>query len=76
MRRVESCRDEVSLIADYLTDNLSQPMRQAFQSHLDGCHDCEAFLATYKKTIAVTRSFLRDGMKASDQPRLQLRRSL
>ena len=73
-RPVESCRDEVSLIGNYLKDNLSAAERQAFETHLGACDDCRAFLATYKKTIEMTRSFLRAAM--SQQPRLQLRRSL
>lgn len=72
-RPVESCRDEVSLIGDYVKDNLAEAERQAFEAHLRSCRDCGAFLATYKKTIEMTRSFLRAGM--AKQPRLQLRRS-
>lgn len=71
-RPVPNCRDEVALISDYLTDNLSAAQRQAFEAHLSGCRDCGAFLATYKKTIEMTRSFLRAGLR--QQPRLELPR--
>lgn len=74
-RPVANCQDEVGLIGDYLTGNLSEPERQAFETHLNACGDCIAFLATYKKTIEMTRSFLRTGMSNQSQPRLQLRRS-
>lgn len=67
---IANCRDEVSLIAAYLTDSLSAPKRQAFESHLNACRDCAAFLATYKKTIELTRSFLRDRSANRLQPRL------
>ena len=70
-----NCRDQVSLIGEYLTDNLSEPERQALEAHLGACRDCGAFLATYKKTIEMTQSFLRAGMSNQPQPRLQLRRS-
>mgnify|MGYP003395824173 FL=1 len=75
-RAISTCRDEVDLLSDYLTNDLSQAERRAFEAHLGACRDCGAFLATYKKTIEMTRSFLRAGMSNQPQPRLQLRRSL
>jgi len=54
-----SCQVEVGFIGDYLADNLSPASRQTFESHLHTCPDCAAFLQTYKKTIEMTRSFLR-----------------
>ena len=53
-----TCQEEVSFICDYLADNLSVQNSLAFENHLKACPDCVAFLATYKKTIAITRSFL------------------
>ena len=67
---LSTCRDEVELIGDYLTNKLTKPERAAFEAHLSACRDCGAFLATYKKTIELTRSFLRRGWH--DQPRRQL----
>ena len=55
---VESCEAETKLIGDYVSDNLDAWHRQAFESHLAACPECVAFLATYKKTIALSRSFL------------------
>jgi anti-sigma factor RsiW len=46
-------------VGDYLTNHLSKPERAAFDIHRSACPDCEAFLATYQKTIELTRSFLR-----------------
>jgi len=54
-----NCRDEIALVGDYLTNHLSEPERAAFETHLSACPDCVAFLATYQKTIELTRSFLR-----------------
>ena len=68
--RLSTCRDEVELIGDYLTNKLTKPERAAFEAHLSACRDCGAFLATYKKTIELTRSFLRRGWH--DQPRRPL----
>ena len=58
-RAISTCRDEVDLISDYLTNDLSKSERAAFEAHLSACRDCGAFLSTYKKTIEMTRSFLR-----------------
>ena len=55
---IETCEAETKLIGDYVSDNLDAWYRQAFESHLAVCLECAAFLATYRKTIALTRSFL------------------
>lgn len=73
-RPIANCRDEVTLIGDYLSGNLSDAEQQAFETHLSGCSDCGAFLTTYKKTIEMTRTFLRAGLH--QQPRLELHRPL
>lgn len=70
---ISTCRDEIELIGDYLTNNLSKPERAAFEAHLSACRDCGAFLATYKKTIELIRSFLRTRSHAQPQRDLQLR---
>ena len=69
-RPFSTCRDEVTLISEYLTDNLSKSERRAFEDHLSTCRDCGAFLATYRKTIELSRSFLR--RHSPSQPALQL----
>ena len=63
-----TCQEEVSFIGDYLADNLSVANSRAFENHLKACPDCAAFLATYKKTIAITRSFL-SGASLEEAPR-------
>jgi anti-sigma factor RsiW len=55
---IETCAAETKLIGDYLSDDLDAANRQAFENHLRACPECAAFLATYKKTMALTRSFL------------------
>jgi len=54
-----TCKDEVALIADYLSGRLDPLVIAAFEKHLKDCPDCTAFLNTYKKTIEVTKAFLR-----------------
>jgi len=54
-----SCEAEVSMIGDYLTGSMAPRLRDEFEQHLSLCADCAAFLKTYRKTIEVTRAFLR-----------------
>jgi len=76
-----TCNEITGLILEYLNDTLSPSVRRDFKRHLRICPDCVAFLRTYKKTAALTRSvrveelpdkvrrnildFLREGMKQS-----------
>jgi len=53
-----TCKDATDLIGDYLADNLNPEKRRAFEAHLSGCRDCAAFLATYKRTIGLTKRFI------------------
>lgn len=70
---IDSCQEEVNLIGDYLYENLSAAKRRAFESHLAACPECAAFLATYKKTIALTRSFLHLARTQEPPKKLTLR---
>ena len=65
--QIVTCEEEIALIADYLSSSLSSRVLRTFEEHLQGCHDCTAFLQTYKKTIEVTRSFFRH--EVSDKQR-------
>lgn len=53
------CEDEVTLIGDYLSSNLNAQVAATFETHMQACRDCVAFLRTYKKTIEATRAFLK-----------------
>jgi len=70
---LSSCRDEIALIGDYLTNTLNKFERAGFEAHLSACQDCGAFLATYKKTVELTRGFLRQREQDQPQRHLQLR---
>jgi Putative zinc-finger len=59
IRPGRTCKDEVALIADYLSRRLDAAILAAFEKHLNDCPDCTAFLNTYKKTIEATKAFLR-----------------
>lgn len=58
-KKVAKCERATSLISDYLFGELDTETTLAFEEHLGKCSDCVAFLNTYKKTIQITRSFLR-----------------
>jgi anti-sigma factor RsiW len=60
-----TCKEATDLIGDYVADNLTSPERRAFEAHLSGCPDCKAFLATYKRTIGLTQSFLAAQLQAA-----------
>jgi hypothetical protein len=54
-----SCQAAIALIGNYLAASITLHAREDFEHHLSLCPDCAAFLKTYKKTIEVTRAFLR-----------------
>ena len=70
---IATCKNEIALIGDYLSGNLSPRVLATYEDHLKGCRDCAAFLHTYKKTIEMTRSFLRLQALANKPRRLTLR---
>jgi anti-sigma factor RsiW len=73
-RKSAGCKEEIDLIAAYLGDDLPSAARSEFETHLKACPDCAAFLATYKKTIAITRSFLQRHSPKKCAPELSLHR--
>lgn len=73
-RQIKSCKNEMELIADYVVANLSPRLLSAFEQHLQACPDCAAFLRTYKKTIEITRSFLKTQSSKDFPDKLMLRR--
>src|SRR5262245_39553441 len=75
-RHFATCREGVGFIDDYVSGDLSVASRAAFENHLKICPDCVAFLATYKKTIEITRSFLRLASLPQQPRKLTLRQPL
>src|SRR5262245_1977169 len=68
-----SCEAEVSMIGNYLTGSVALRLRDEFEQHLSLCPDCAAFLKTYKKTVEVTRAFLRSQASNPVPHRMSLR---
>jgi anti-sigma factor RsiW len=71
--RITSCKEEVTLIGDYLSSSLSARVAAAFETHMQACPDCVAFLQTYKKTVEATRAFLKTHPLSDRQRKLSLR---
>lgn len=59
-----TCRHVAALVMEYLNGELDSETRSEFDSHLDGCQDCRAFLTTYKQTMAATHVLRYDQMPA------------
>ena len=56
-----TCRELADFIMDYLTGQLAEEVRTAFDHHLTLCPDCVNYLAAYKATVELTpRSFRTD----------------
>ena len=68
-----SCEAAISIIGNYLTGSMAPRVRNEFEQHLSLCPDCGAFLNTYKKTIDVTRTFLRSQAPNPAPHRMSLR---
>jgi hypothetical protein len=59
----KTCKQIADLVFNYLNDTLGPRVKRDFNQHLAICPDCVAFLSTYKKTVATTRS-----IRAEDMP--------
>jgi len=68
-----SCQAAITLIGNYLAGSITLRAREDFEHHLGLCPDCAAFLKTYKKTIEVTRAFLRSQTPNPRRRGMQLR---
>jgi len=64
-----TCRYAAGLVMEYLNGELDSNVRMALDSHLGGCEDCRAFLATYKQTMDATHVLQYDQMPPGLQER-------
>jgi anti-sigma factor RsiW len=65
-----TCRELADFIADYLSGELPQPVRAAFDHHLSLCPNCRRYLAGYEQTLKLGRAAFDDDKAAlpSDVP--------
>ena len=68
-----SCEAAIALIGNYLAGSIAPSAHLDFERHLSLCPDCAAFLKTYKKTIEVTRAFLKSQTSDPHRRGMQLR---
>ena len=54
---------------EYLDDELSEEQRSSFESHLELCSACVAFIESYKQTLQLTQQlrFSEAGEKLEDK---------
>jgi anti-sigma factor RsiW len=51
-----TCREFITFLSDYLSDELAYAPRKAFDSHLAKCLDCQKYLDSYQKTTRLGRA--------------------
>jgi anti-sigma factor RsiW len=66
-----NCREAIGLIAEFLEQSLSPETLVEFERHLADCAPCRAYLATYRKTVALTGRA--EGLEMPDEMRTRLR---
>jgi anti-sigma factor RsiW len=55
-----TCREFADFIADYLSGELAQDRRSAFDEHLRLCVNCQKYLAGYEETVKLGRRAFAD----------------
>ena len=48
-----TCKDAVSILAEFLEQTLSPEAAAQLEAHFAGCEPCRAYLATYGRTRSV-----------------------
>jgi len=50
-----TCRELTELLIDYIQGDLDAELCEHISRHLSACPPCEAFVATYRITVQLTR---------------------
>jgi predicted anti-sigma-YlaC factor YlaD len=50
------CRDVIAILDDYLEGSLAGADLERLEAHLRECDECRAYLDTYRRTLALTRT--------------------
>ena len=56
-----TCAELMDALVDYLGEELVVERRETFKLHIDGCAKCGAYVATYTRTVKVTRALPKCG---------------
>ena len=57
-----SCQELVELATDYLEDAMPSELRERFDSHIERCAGCRAYLEQMRETIRVTGELTPDSI--------------
>jgi anti-sigma factor RsiW len=57
-----TCREATEFLLDYLDGNLPGPVAAELEIHFHACGWCTEYVASYRKTVALTQTL------ASDEP--------
>jgi anti-sigma factor RsiW len=55
-----TCREFADFMADYLTGELSETIRSAFDHHLALCPNCQRYLTGYRETVTLGKAAFAD----------------
>jgi anti-sigma factor RsiW len=55
-----TCREFAAFIADFLSGELPDAERQAFEGHLHACSSCARYLEGYRATVALEKQAFDD----------------
>jgi putative zinc finger protein len=58
------CRQVLEMLSDYLNLELPPDACRQIEQHLDGCHPCEEFAESLRKTVDLCRQFQPDELPA------------
>lgn len=65
-----TCKELVELVTEYIEDALPPVQRQRFETHLQGCDGCTAYLEQMRQTIRLTGSLAKPDL--NDEARRKL----
>lgn len=63
-----SCSDIIEFLDDYTDKQLPSDTYALFEEHMAVCSDCAAYLASYRRTIALTKNVKTLESVADDAP--------
>ena len=64
-----TCHEFADFLSDYVEDELEHRVRERFESHLEECPDCVAYLETFRETLRLGReSFAGQEAPPADVP--------
>lgn len=66
-----TCKELIELLAEYLEGTLASELGRELEAHLEDCRPCQAYLATYRRTVEIGREAARVEMPEEMKQRLR-----